>query len=68
MHQIHGFVEFPQLDEWYGVVDLGSLLVPNLELSKVILEAARKNGSLQAPDDQMSRSQRSCSVIARPPH
>jgi hypothetical protein len=51
MHQIHGFVEFRQLEEWYGVVDVGSLLLPSLQLSERVLECARSHGTLYVPDD-----------------
>lgn len=51
MHQAHGFVEFRQLGEWYGVVDVGALLVPNRLLSVRLMECAEGLGQTTLPRD-----------------
>ncbi len=51
MHQAHGFVEFRQLGEWYGVIDAGTLLVPNLHLSILLLSHAERLGQAAIPGD-----------------
>jgi hypothetical protein len=51
MHQAHGFVEYRQLDEWFGVVDVGALLVPNTRLSALLLETASRHQGLFVPSD-----------------
>lgn len=51
MHQPHGFVEFRQLGEWYGVVDVGALLVPNSSLGLLLFETADSLGQTQVPPD-----------------
>ena len=51
MRQLHGLVEFRQLDEWSGVIDVGTLLVPNSELSALLIAHAERHGRTKIPDD-----------------
>lgn len=51
MHQAHGFVEVRQLGEWYGVIDAGTLLVPNRHLSILLIRSATDLGQSAIPDD-----------------
>lgn len=51
MNQLHGYIEFCELGEWYGVIDIGVLLVPNSHLSAVISHAAAEKGCNRVPDD-----------------
>ena len=44
MLQIHGYVEIHQLGEWYGVIDAGSLLIPNSNLSRLLLRRSELRG------------------------
>lgn len=50
---VHGFVEFRQLDEWWAAICVGTLLVPSSQLSALLLAAAGAAGT-SAPPASMS--------------
>lgn len=49
MSLLHGYLEFRQLGEWYGVVNAGLLLVPSTRLTSELMAAASDMGLLNAP-------------------
>lgn len=75
MAQLHGFVEFRQLGEWYGAVDVGVVLVPNSALGIGLCRLSERLGMATVPEDaSISFAQRfnaaagdhGCSVVHLP--